>query len=77
MVSNCFDVNPFNVPCVPTGIKTGVLISACGNLKIHALALDFEHSAKMLNCSACVFVAILFYILVKQFWLEHFINIKI
>lgn len=50
--SNCFGVTPFSVPCVPTGIKTGVLTGPCGSVSSEALALVVEHRAIVSNVSA-------------------------
>lgn len=36
---------PFNVPCVPTGIKTGVATSLCRNFISPTRALVVEHLA--------------------------------
>ena len=45
-------VIPLSVPCVPTGMNTGVSTSACGKLMTAARALLTGHSAKILKASA-------------------------
>ena len=51
--SSCCEVRPFRVPCVPTGINTGVSTMACGNTILQALAFETEHSAAILKLNAC------------------------
>lgn len=46
-----FDLT-FNVPCVPTGMKTGVRTSAWGKDITEARALVVEHSASTRKVSA-------------------------
>lgn len=43
--SSCSAVIPFMVPCVPTGMNTGVLTLPCGSESTHARALLTGHSA--------------------------------
>lgn len=54
--SNCDGKRPFSVPCVPTGMKTGVSTTLCGSVIAHALAFDVEHSPKILSDKACLHV---------------------
>ena len=47
-------MSPFRVPCVPTGMNTGVLTTWCGRGILQALALLVEHSAKIFRLRACL-----------------------
>lgn len=53
--------SPFSVPCVPTGINTGVSTVACGSFIRLALAFVVEHSANILNERACVLCIAIFW----------------
>lgn len=55
--SNCSGTIPFNVPCVPTGINTGVSTTLWGKVILDVLAFVVLHSARILNESACTLVA--------------------
>lgn len=55
----CLGVNPFKVPWVPTGIKTGVSTGPWGNVRIDTLALVVEQVAIVLNVKA-LFIASLY-----------------
>ena len=50
--SSCSGSNPFNVPCVPTGMNTGVSTTAWGNVILQDRAFDVEHFAIKVNFSA-------------------------
>ena len=50
--SSCLGVNPFIVPCVPTGMNTGVSTAACGRLNTAVRALVVEHLARISNFKA-------------------------